>query len=126
MAKETSNDDLNAKINDAYGALLDLREYALVIDDENRKLKEQIAAKANYLGPLPPHGYYYSASDADKKHPLCPKCYQSDPQQLGFMDEPKNWSYGIKRDCKLCGKTIWEVPPNYAQHETLREYDPYG
>lgn len=127
LAKDTSNDELNAKINDAYGALLDLREHALALDEENRQLKLQLAAKAAYVGPIAPHGYYYAAADAEtRQHPLCPICFQSSPQQIGFMDEAKNWSYGVKRDCKLCGKSIWEVAPDYSQKSTRRDYNPYS
>jgi len=111
LAKDSSDSDLKEKIGDAYDALIDLREHALAQDDEIRRLKAQLTEKAAYVGPIPPHGYYYASSDAEgKEHPLCPTCFQSKPQKIGFMDEPHSWNRGIRRTCKLCGEAVYEKP----------------
>jgi hypothetical protein len=114
LAKDTSATELREKIGAAYETLLDLREHALSLDEENRQLKAQLAAKAAYIGPVAPHGYFYEATDAPKQHPLCPTCFQSNPQRIGFMDESKPWNRGIRRECKLCGKHVYEKPMDLA------------
>ena len=115
LAKDTSDNELKEKIGAAYEALLDLREHALAQDDEIRKLKAQLEDKATYIGPLPPHGYYYAANDAEaQQHPLCQTCFQSKPQKIGFMDDAKSWSGGVRRECKLCQETVWEKPMDTA------------
>jgi len=102
IAKDESNSELNEKINDAYGALLDLRELALAQDDEIRGLKQQLAERAKFCGPIAPHGYYYFDDDAeDEVNPLCPICFQAKPQQIAYLGETKGYTRGNGRMCKL-------------------------
>jgi hypothetical protein len=110
LAQDTSDPELNMKISEAYDALLSIKDRVLDLDDENRRLKAELAAKAAYVGPDPPHGYFYAATDETKQHPLCPTCYQSNPSRIGFLDNPQQWSRGIRRVCKLCSTSIYEVP----------------
>ena len=110
LAKDTSDSELKEKIGAVYETLLDLREHALAQDEEIRHLKAQLAEKTAYVGPIAPHGYFYAADDVQKEHPLCPSCYQAKPQQIGFMDDAHSWNGGVRRECKLCGKHVYEKP----------------
>ena len=121
LAKDTSDGELKEKIGAAYETLLDLREHALTLDEENRRLKAQLAEKAAYFGPIAPHGYYFAAEDQNaQQHPLCPSCFQSKPQQIGFMDEAKPWNGGVRRSCKLCGKSVYEKPMDLSTPRSIR------
>jgi len=105
LAKDTSDMELREKIGDAYDALVDLREHALAQDEEIRQLKRQIEEKAKFLGPVAPQGYYYSVDDREKQHPICPRCFQSEPQRIAFMgrfDHELN-----RRVCQLCHSAIY-------------------
>jgi hypothetical protein len=110
LAKIASDADLKETIGEAYESLLDLRERVLTLDEENRQLKAQLAAKAAYVGPVAPHGYFYVAEDGQQQHPLCPTCFQSNPQQIGFMTDAKRTGGGVRRRCKLCSKPVDESP----------------
>jgi hypothetical protein len=120
LAKDTSATELKEKIGAAYETLLDLREHALSLDEENRKLKAQLAEKATYVGPVAPHGYFFAASDEQQQHPLCPSCFQAKPQQVGFMDAAKQWNGGVRRSCKLCNKPVYEKPMESATFSVAR------
>lgn len=111
LAKDTDDLKLKEQISDVYDNLLDLKARVLSLDDENRQLKAQLAQKAAYVGPIAPHGYFYKADDGQKmQHPLCPTCFQKQPQEIGYMTEPKPVRGGIRRRCKLCRTPVDEKP----------------
>lgn len=110
LAIDTSDIALKEQISSVFDLLLTIRERALALDDEVRDLKAQLADKAAYVGPLAPHGYFYATSDERNQSPLCPSCFQLAPRQIGFMGEARTWNGGLKRDCKKCGKSLFEEP----------------
>ena len=124
LAKIVGNADLKEEIAAAYDALQDLRERALDLDEENRQLKAQLAAKAAYIGPVAPHGYFYTAEDGQQQHPLCTICFQHVPQQIGYMSELEEWNGGLRRLCKKCGNSMFEKPMELTTRRIQRSYDP--
>jgi hypothetical protein len=70
IAKDTSDPLLKAQVGEAYEGLLDLKERLLVLDEENRQLRAELAKRSEIEGPIPPFGYFYKYGDRD--HPLCP------------------------------------------------------
>jgi hypothetical protein len=108
LAKDTSNHELKAAISDLYDDVLSVKERVADLDEENRTLRVALEEKGKYIGPVVPHGYYFQAGD--NEHPLCPRCFQEKPQRIAFMTEPENWNSGVRRTCKLCGKSIYEKP----------------
>ncbi len=120
LAKETSDTDLKERISEAYDVLLELKERVLTLSDEVRALEANQRASAAYIGPVPPHGYYYGADDETKEHPLCPKCYQMEPPRKAFLDDPRLWNGGSRRVCKLCGLFIYEKPMDLSPRPVSR------
>ena len=112
LARDSSDSELKEKIGEVFDVLFDLRERVLTLDEENRILRAEVEAKAIYIGPVPPHGYYYASKDKAEEHPLCPTCYQSSPQKIGFLENVEPWNGGLRRVCKLCGHSIYEKPLN--------------
>jgi len=107
LAKDTADSELKERISDVYDALLDLKERMHAQDDEIRQLKVQLDAKAAYVGPVAPHGYYYFAADAeDEVNPLCPVCFQAKPQQIAFLSKVERYTFGLARKCKLNEKHL--------------------
>ena len=101
LAKDSSDLALKSTISDLYDALLAVKDRALEVDEENRLLKASLADKNQYVGPLPPHGFYYLSDD--RNSPLCPMCFQQEPRKIGFMDKGQPWNDGmLRRQCKLC------------------------
>lgn len=106
LAKDTTNSELRSEISDAYDALLDLKSRLFEMDEEIRQLKTELAKRGEIEGPRAPFGYFYRKGDHE--HPLCPKCYQSSELKVSFLTPPNPWNGGIRRDCRICGLTVWE------------------
>ena len=111
LAKETDDIKLKETVSEVYDNLLDLKARILSLDDDNRKLKAELAQKAAYIGPVPPSGYFYAESDREAmQHPVCPRCFQSSPQQIAYMTEPiPLQGGGRRRRCLLCNGAVDEV-----------------
>jgi len=106
MAKDSTDSVLKEQISQIYDTLLDLKERTIALGEENHLLKSELAKKSQYIGPIAPHGYYFQAGENDI--PLCPTCFQSHPQRVGFMSDRESWNNGIRRRCKLCNNVIYE------------------
>ena len=126
LAKDTTNHELKKQINEVYDGLFELRNRILALDDENRRLKAALEEKSAYVGPIPPHGYVYEGSDTERKHPLCPTCYQQRPQQISFMSDLEDWNGGQRRTCKLNhSHLIYEREMDLSPSPRIRSYNPY-
>lgn len=108
LAKDSSDSKLKNEISSLYDALLDIKAKVLEIDDENRSLKAQLAAKDDIEGPVEPHGYFFHKDKPEK--PICPKCFQSQPQNIVYLQPPHKWNGGQRRDCLVCGFHHMETP----------------
>jgi len=106
LAKDTGNHELKKKIGYAYEGLIDLRERLFALDEENQQLKSELAKKAEIDGPVPPYGYCFDKRNPDS--PLCPKCFQAKESCVSFMGPAQEWNRGVRRDCRICGLTIYE------------------
>jgi hypothetical protein len=80
-------------------AIVELKNEAAGLLTENQEMKEQIKAlkeeKENPLVYNDEDGLFYSADDADNRHPFCPACYESSKKRLHIV------KYNGK--CPICG-----------------------
>lgn len=107
--KELSFDsgDLNLKeaVAELYDKLLDVKEKLIELEDENRKLRQQLASK-NELERRPPFGYWYKKGEND---PLCRVCYERDGKLIYLDAEYRSIEDGtISRWCRGCQQTFFE------------------
>ena len=112
LAKGSSDHKLKGAINDLYDSLLDAKERVLVLDDEIRRLKAELALKDEFIGPTEPHGYFFFKEKPDQ--PLCPKCFQSQPQHPVFLSPLTDLDGGKYRSCIICGYDNYETRRNYS------------
>jgi hypothetical protein len=79
------------------------------LDEENRQLKSQLAEQNSVIGPIPPFGYFYQASDQSQSHPLCPRCYQEKGHKYPLSSLTR-WGSGLRRECATCNWEKFEKP----------------
>jgi mRNA-degrading endonuclease YafQ of YafQ-DinJ toxin-antitoxin module len=108
LAKSSGDHELKAKIGDAYDCLIDLRMRLIDYDDEVRKLRQELAKRDAFEGPVPPHNYVYKTSD--REHPLCPNCFQSKDRKISYMSALEDWNGGKRRTCGQCRWVCYEQP----------------
>jgi hypothetical protein len=101
LAKDSKDRELKEVIGDAFDALLNLKERMLALDEENRQLKDQLAIRASFTGPVPPHGYIYANEDESQAHPLCPRCYQ-EKGHVYPLELQKTYGGNTRRYCPNC------------------------
>lgn len=109
LAKASSDHALKSAVSELYDSLLDVKGRVLDLDEENRHLKAELARKDEFVGPLGPHGYFFYKDRPDQ--PLCPKCFQSQPQNPVFLSPIQIMNGGTHRQCHICH---WE---NYETAE---------
>ena len=101
LTKATSNNELKGAVSELYDSVLDVKARVLELDEENRRLKAELVERANYIGPVAPHGYYFQAGKLED--PLCPKCFQSTPRVVAFLKSPYPTTDGkYERPCQIC------------------------
>jgi len=118
IAKDSSDSTLKNEISSLYDALLDIKAKVLDLDEENRSLKTELAQKGEFDGPIEPHGYFFRKGEPEK--PLCPKCFQSQPQNIVFLPPLHNWNGGKRRRCMICGFTHMETPMQHSPYAIAR------
>lgn len=109
LAKATSNNELKASISELYDGLLDVKARVLDLDEENRRLKTELARKDDIEGPVGPFGYFFTKQKPE--NPLCPKCLQSQPSNIVFLGELRKHQGGRLRKCPVCKYGNYEEPP---------------
>jgi len=118
LAKSSSDLALKASISELYDSLLDVKGRVVDLDEENRKLRAQLALMDEVVGPFNPHGYFYKKTDEAKEKPLCPKCWQSQPSKISFMSPlTAGW-----RKCVVCGFIRRKSHPNSASQPNNLNY----
>jgi hypothetical protein len=107
LAKQSGDSALKEQIGELIDSVLEVKQRVLELDEENRSLRQQLAKKAAVRRD-PQFGYYFAEGDAD---PFCPKCYESSAK-LVHLTQSEPWSGGIRRNCRECRDTFWEVQMN--------------
>lgn len=109
VSDSTDDLELKSRINDLYTALLDVRAKVLELDEENCRLKTELARKEDIEGPVEPFGYFFTKQKPE--NPLCPKCLQSEPSKVVFLGSPRKHKGGQLRRCPVCSYGNYEEPP---------------
>jgi hypothetical protein len=101
LVRSSSDHALKGAVSELYDSVLDVKARVLELDEENRGLKAELVERANYIGPVAPHGYYFQAGRLED--PLCPKCFQSTPRIVAFLEAPYHTEVGkYERRCRIC------------------------
>ncbi len=104
LAKVSSNHELKAALNELYDSVLDVKARVLDLDEENRRLKEELGRREEIIGPEGKNGFFFYKAKPDK--PLCPVCWQSatkkNPVFLVDWD-----AYGPGYRCVICNG-LWD------------------
>lgn len=108
LVKASSDHTLKSAVSELYNSLLDVKGRVLDLDEENRRLKAEIARKDEFIGPLDPHGYFFYKEKPDR--PLCPKCFQSQPQNPVYLCPIRIWHGANHRQCPICHWENFETP----------------
>ena len=77
-----------------------MKDRALELDEENRRLKQEAAQKEEIEGPSGSFGYFFTKSKPE--HPLCPKCIQSQTRNVVFLGPLYKHQGGKLRKCPVC------------------------
>lgn len=109
VSKASSDHALKASLSELYGSLLDVKGRVLDLDEENRRLKEELARKDEIIGPIEPHGYFFYKDKPDQ--PLCPRCFQSQPRNTVHLAPLCKHKGGKLRKCVVCTFGMYEEPP---------------
>lgn len=120
LAKDSSDSALKASISDLHNALLDIKAKVLELDEENRSLKAQLAAKDDIEGPVEPHGYFFHKDKPEK--PICPKCFQSQPQNIVYLTPLQDLNGNKLRRCLICHFNHIEASRQHSPIEIPRGY----
>ena len=118
LAKASSDHALKGAVSELYDSLLDVKGRVLDLDEENRKLKAELARKDNVVGPDDTNGYFFKKDKPDQ--PLCPKCYQSNPSNVVFLGPLHDFNGGKRRSCRVCGFHHMETPMRPRTIRTTR------
>jgi hypothetical protein len=108
LAKASSDHALKGAVSELYDSLLDVKGRVLDLDEENRRLKTELARKDEFIGPIEPHGYFFYKEKPDQ--PLCPRCFQSQPQHPVYLSPLTDFKGGQHRSCIICGYDNYETP----------------
>jgi hypothetical protein len=111
LAKDSSDTELKLRIAEVYDSFLDIKDRVIDLDLENRRLKEQLAQRANFKRTSE-FGYYFADGDPD---PYCPKCYEGTEKEI-HLPKASNRAGGFMRVCRECQHAFVEakrqdVPP---------------
>lgn len=109
LAKASSDHSLKASVSELYDSVLDVKARVLDLDEENRRLKEELARKDDVEGPIEPFGYFFTKQKPN--NPLCPKCFQLQPSQIVFLGSLRKHKGGQLRRCPVCKYGNYEEPP---------------
>ena len=105
---------------EAQEKIMELREGALALQEENILLKERISElesrlnKKNELQYEAP--FYWAMADEKKEGPFCQRCYDSDSKIIRLQKiEEGNWH------CRLCSNSYFE--DSYKPHNPIVRVD---
>lgn len=110
LVKGSSDHAVKGAVSEFYDSVLDVKAHVLDLDEENRRLKAELAQKDEFVGPMEPHGYFFFK--ARPEEPLCPKCLQSGDRKPVFLGPLLKYRGGMLRKCPVCRYGRYEEPPN--------------
>ena len=113
LAKASSDNELKSSLSELYDSLIDVKARLFDLDEENRRLKADIAKKGQVVGPTGKFGYFYHVDNSEQ--PLCPKCIQSQPGNSVFLGPLHKHSNGLLRKCPICDYGNYEEPPKLGR-----------
>jgi len=117
VSDSTDDLELKSRINTLYDAILDVKQYVIERDEENRRLKAELDRKDEFIGPVEPHGYFFRSDKQDQ--PLCPRCFQKQPSHPAFLSPLTNLDGGQYRSCLQCGYDNYETPRKYSSDPVM-------
>ena len=93
---------------EAQEKIMELREGALALQEENIKLKERISELESELNKKKEvrweAPFYWAISNDTKEGPFCQKCYDTDRKTIRLQEiEKGNWH------CKACNNNYFEA-----------------
>ena len=109
LAKGSSDHELKASLSELYDSMIDVKTRVSELDEENRRLKADLAKKDQVVGPIGEFGYFFHKENSEQ--PLCPKCIQSQPSNAVFLSPPFRRNGGQLRKCPVCSYGNYEEPP---------------
>ena len=113
LAKGSSDHELKASISELYDSLIDVKARVSELDEENRRLKADLAKKGQIVGPTEQFGYFFHKDNSEQ--PLCPKCIQSQPSNAVFLSPSYRHNGGQLRKCPVCSYGNYEKPPRLGR-----------
>jgi hypothetical protein len=108
LVKLSSDAALKEQIGDLLEAVLEVKIRVIDLDEENRRLREQIARKQS-LTRDSTFGYWKSADDPD---PVCPKCWEGAGKVCFLSPIEMTDSGATRRSCRQCEHQYWESRPS--------------
>jgi hypothetical protein len=123
IAKASSDRALKAAVSELHDSVFDVKRRVLDLDEENCRLKAELALRDEIVGPVQPHGYFFFKKRPDD--PVCPNCWQSQPRNPRFLTPLHHNSSEAWRSCTGCNYIHWEVRPNlrHEQNEKLNYWE---
>lgn len=104
VAKEQQKQETKEKLNEVIDALMDLKQRAVELEDENRELKEQLRFKSDDFEYRQP--FFYDKSKPNV--PLCPKCFVEHKRAAPMSQQVHEDGGVIFRKCNVCDKLTYE------------------
>ena len=113
VAKEQQKQETKAELNEVIDKLLELKQQAVELEDENRELREQLRFKSGDFEFRAP--FYYEKGKPNI--PLCPKCFvehkRAAPMDAPYQEHPGSSRW---RKCLACHTITDEVKANPSVH----------
>lgn len=97
FAKGLKDREAKQQIDEILDNVRELKQSASVLEDENRKLREQLRFRSDDFEFKNP--FWYEKNHPDR--PLCPKCFAA--EKVAPMSEVINTVLGPCRECLSCG-----------------------
>ena len=106
LAEHLQDRDLQQKISQIYDLVLILDRQMQALQEENRELKLQLAAKPKVMATRKGvFGYWFKEGETA---PLCPVCCERD-DTVSYLSQVEHVQQGSCRTCAVCESVFWEL-----------------
>jgi hypothetical protein len=106
LSKAAKNPEEKQQLNKVYDTLVELKHKATLLEDENRKLRDQVRFKSDQFEFRNPFWY----EKGKPGQPFCPKCYAGNV--AGPMNQSVPFNEISYRICLVCGHSVDELKNN--------------